>query len=157
MASANYAWAVNAKSDDAVKQSTQDFLDWLATPEQAAAYADLAGYVPITGETAADLAPIRERLARQGMPIDGVSDELLKAGIQQRMDDFRDKAPLSAAAAATLILDGVREERWRILVGDDADMLDRLVRESPEDAYEPAFFEKMQAAGFLGGVDFDEV
>ena len=54
LASANYAWAINAKSDDAVKASAQDFLDWVAQPEQAQAYADLAGYVPITGVDAAD-------------------------------------------------------------------------------------------------------
>ena len=33
-----------------------------------------------------------------------------------------------AAQAATIILDGVRDE-WRILVGEDAHALDRLVRE----------------------------
>lgn len=57
LASANYAWAINAKSDDAVKTSAQDFLDWAAQPEQAKTYADLAGYVPITGVTADDLLP----------------------------------------------------------------------------------------------------
>src|SRR6476659_3928270 len=35
-------------------------------------------------------------------------------------NDFRDKAPLSAAQAATIILDGVRSGAWRILVGQDA-------------------------------------
>ncbi len=33
---------------------------------------------------------------------------------------FRDNAPMSAAQAATIILDGVRADTWRILVGDDA-------------------------------------
>jgi uncharacterized NAD(P)/FAD-binding protein YdhS len=37
--------------------------------------------------------------------------------------DFRDKAPLTAAPAATAILDGVRSGAWRILVGEDAKML----------------------------------
>jgi len=32
----------------------------------------------------------------------------------------RDKAPLSAAQAATIILDVVRSGSWRILVGEDA-------------------------------------
>jgi hypothetical protein len=44
----------------------------------------------------------------------------------------------------TIILDGVKEERWRILVGDDAPMLDRLVRENPEAAYEASFMEKLR-------------
>jgi NAD(P)-dependent dehydrogenase (short-subunit alcohol dehydrogenase family) len=49
---------------------------------------------------------------------------------------FRDGAPLSAADAATEILDGVRAGAWRILVGRDADGLDRYVRAFPEDAYD---------------------
>jgi NAD(P)-dependent dehydrogenase (short-subunit alcohol dehydrogenase family) len=50
---------------------------------------------------------------------------------------FRDGAPLSAAGAATIILDGVRSGRWRILVGDDAEALDIAVRANPAGAYEP--------------------
>ena len=52
---------------------------------------------------------------------------------------FHDKAPTSAAEAATIILDGVRADRWRILVGDDAHRLDEAVRADPERAYEPGF------------------
>ncbi len=37
---------------------------------------------------------------------------------------FHDTAPMTAAEAATVILDGVRADRWRILVGDDAHRLD---------------------------------
>jgi NAD(P)-dependent dehydrogenase (short-subunit alcohol dehydrogenase family) len=54
---------------------------------------------------------------------------------------FHDMAPTSAAEAATIILDGVRAERWRILVGDDAHALDEAVRANPEGAYEPGFGE----------------
>jgi hypothetical protein len=52
--------------------------------------------------------------------------------------DFRDKAPLSAAQAATIILDGIRSGTWRILVGEDAKTLDALVRAKPEVAYDYA-------------------
>lgn len=38
--------------------------------------------------------------------------------------DFRDKAPLSAAQAAAIILDGVQSGAWRILVGEDAAIVD---------------------------------
>jgi hypothetical protein len=65
--------------------------------------------------------------------------------MQQRAEQFRDDAPMTAAEAASIILDGVREERWRILVGKDAEALDRLVRENPEEAYEPSFMEKLLA------------
>ena len=51
---------------------------------------------------------------------------------------FREKAPLTAAAAATIILDGVRSGAWRILVGEDAKVLDAAVRARPEAAYDYA-------------------
>ena len=44
----------------------------------------------------------------------------------------------------------MREERWRILVGEDAQALDRLVRETPEEAYETAFMERLLAQIDLG-------
>jgi len=93
--------------------------------------------------TAEDVAESRKRLARVGLPTDSVSDEQLKALVQQRMEDFRDNAPTSAAQAAAIILDGVRNETWRILVGDDAHILDRLVREFAETAYEQSFMERL--------------
>ena len=59
--------------------------------------------------------------------------------LEETAINFRDNAPMTAAAAATVILDGVRAERWRILVGDDAHALDHKVRASPENAYDPDF------------------
>ena len=53
-------------------------------------------------------------------------------------NDFRDKAPLSAAQAATIILEGVRSGTWRILVGQDAAMIDERIRANPEAAYDYA-------------------
>ena len=100
-----------------------------------------------------DLVITRERMGRVGFPTDDMSDAELKVMIQQQIDDFHDTAPLSAAQAATIILDGVRREDWRILVGEDAHALDRLVREFPEEAYEPVFLEKIQAEGQLNQFD----
>jgi len=51
---------------------------------------------------------------------------------------FHDSAPLSAAGAATVILDGVRSGAWRILVGADAVALDGYVRAHPDGAYDYA-------------------
>jgi NAD(P)-dependent dehydrogenase (short-subunit alcohol dehydrogenase family) len=51
---------------------------------------------------------------------------------------FHDSAPLGAAGAATVILDGVRAGAWRILVGADARSLDEFVRANPDDAYDYA-------------------
>lgn len=61
--------------------------------------------------------------------------EELKPFSEEAARSFRDDAPVSAAEAATVILDGVREGRWRILIGDDAHALDKLVRNDPEAAY----------------------
>jgi NAD(P)-dependent dehydrogenase (short-subunit alcohol dehydrogenase family) len=65
----------------------------------------------------------------------GITDEE-QALIDAANEMFRDNAPMSAAEAAAVILDGVKEERWRILVGEDAHALDRAVRAHPERAYE---------------------
>jgi hypothetical protein len=56
----------------------------------------------------------------------------------QMASDFRDKAPLTAAQAAADILDGVRAGAWRILVGQDATMLDERIRANPLAAYDYA-------------------
>ena len=87
-----------------------------------------------------ELSELRRQATRQGTPVAGLSDDQLRTFVAQRYADFRDKAPLTAAAAATLILDGVRDDRFRILVGEDAKMIDQRVREAPDLAYDPAFF-----------------
>jgi NAD(P)-dependent dehydrogenase (short-subunit alcohol dehydrogenase family) len=56
--------------------------------------------------------------------------------MKQVSDMFRDSAPMSAAEASGVILDGVRIDKWRILVGDDAVSLDAAVRADPEAAYD---------------------
>lgn len=50
---------------------------------------------------------------------------------------------LSKLAGSTGLPASARLEMWRILVGEDAKILDRLVRENPEEAYEPRFMEKL--------------
>jgi NAD(P)-dependent dehydrogenase (short-subunit alcohol dehydrogenase family) len=87
----------------------------------------------------------RERMAHLGFDVEGATHDEIRQGLQQWGEDFRDKAPTTAAEAAKVILDGVREERWRILIGADADVLDRLVRDAPEEAYEPSFMERLKA------------
>jgi len=82
-----------------------------------------------------ELAAYRARLISNGMPEDGSAEETRQALLQANAD-FRDKAPASAAQAATIILDGVRSGAWRILVGEDAKMIDTMVRANPEAAYD---------------------
>lgn len=88
---------------------------------------------------AAVVAVMRARMVKAGAPVADAPDDAIRDLMHQRAVDFRDKAPTSAEQAATIILDGVRAGRWRILVGEDADRLDLMVRNAPEDAYEPAF------------------
>ena len=68
---------------------------------------------------------------------DASADDLRRMLIQANAD-FRDKAPVSAAQAATIILNGVRSGAWRILVGEDAGKIDAAVRAKPEAAYDYA-------------------
>jgi len=93
------------------------------------------------------VAETRVRMARQGLDLGGASDDDIRNGMQMMAEAFRDAAPLTADQAATVILDGIRNDEWRILVGADAEMLDRLVRESPRDAYTAEFFERFNAQG----------
>ena len=100
--------------------------------------------------TPEQLDDVRQRLARRGLDVSGASDDDLRVGMQMQAEMFRDAAPTSAAQAATVILDGVRAERWRILVGDDAVSLDELVREHPTEAYSDAFLPMLQERGLFG-------
>jgi NAD(P)-dependent dehydrogenase (short-subunit alcohol dehydrogenase family) len=98
---------------------------------------------------AKDVARVREQLVRRGLPVADVDDDQIRAIMQQFAVIFRDNAPTTAAQAAKIILDGVRNDEWRILVGEDAKVVDRMVRESPDTAYEQSFMETLQASGHL--------
>ncbi len=63
--------------------------------------------------------------------------------VTERAARFRNSAPTTADEAATIILEGVRARRWRILVGDDAHALDVAVRNDPEEAYDVDFVERL--------------
>jgi len=97
--------------------------------------------------TAEQLSDERVRLARMGIPVDGASDEDVRSGLLMLSEQFHDSAPLTAAQAATVILDGVRRGEWRILVGEDARIYDLAIRQDPVSAYEPSFVEAVVARG----------
>jgi NAD(P)-dependent dehydrogenase (short-subunit alcohol dehydrogenase family) len=81
---------------------------------------------------------VRARLVKAGMLAEGASADELRRMISQVQTDFRDKAPVTAAEAAAVILDGVRSGAWRILIGQDAKVIDERVRAKPEAAYDYA-------------------
>jgi NAD(P)-dependent dehydrogenase (short-subunit alcohol dehydrogenase family) len=88
-----------------------------------------------------DIAQTRVRLKAAGVEgADTMSDDEIQARGAERARSFREDAPTTAAQAAKIILDGVKAERWRILVGEDAHKLDLRVRQNPEDAYTAEFY-----------------
>jgi NAD(P)-dependent dehydrogenase (short-subunit alcohol dehydrogenase family) len=90
--------------------------------------------------SANELLSTRQRLQGMGIDTAVMSDDDIQKIAADHARSFRDEAPMTAAAAAKVILDGVKAERWRILVGDDAVRLDERVRQTPESAYTPEFY-----------------
>jgi len=94
------------------------------------------------GLTAAQIAQVRARLESMGRDTSRQSDEDIARAHARRSQKFRDLAITSAADAARIILDGVRADRLRILIGPDAELADRMVRDDPDHAYDPDFFRR---------------
>jgi len=92
-----------------------------------------------------DIVQARQRLKGMGIDTTPMSDEDIQKIALDRARSFRDEAPTTAALAATVILDGVKAERWRILVGDDAHKIDQRVRQSPDNAYSHEFYRSFAA------------
>src|SRR5206468_859476 len=88
-----------------------------------------------------EIAQARARLSAAGRDVSQVSDTDIQKWAAERARRFLEEAPMTAAAAAAVILAGVKADRWRILVGDDAHQLDERVRRAPENAYDEKFFE----------------
>jgi NAD(P)-dependent dehydrogenase (short-subunit alcohol dehydrogenase family) len=86
--------------------------------------------------TEADLEEVRKQVARAGLDADQFTSDQLREGVKMLEEGFRDNAPLDAGGAARIILDSVRQGKWRILVGEDALALDQAVRADPEAAYD---------------------
>jgi NAD(P)-dependent dehydrogenase (short-subunit alcohol dehydrogenase family) len=98
-------------------------------------------------ETAIDIPAVRKRLAAQGVDAAGDSDDQIRARVAELERRFREDAPTTAGEAAKIILDGVKAEKWRILVGKDAEFLDERVRAAPEEAYSHEFREAFRKGG----------
>ena len=90
-----------------------------------------------------ELVQARQRLKGAGVPVETMTDEEVQQRALDRARTFLEEAPTTAAQAAKIILDGVKAEHWRILVGADALRLDELVRQAPEQAYTPQFYENL--------------
>ncbi|HUJ45873.1 MAG TPA: SDR family NAD(P)-dependent oxidoreductase [Rhizomicrobium sp.] len=98
----------------------------------------------LTGsETEIDVPAARKMIAAWGIDTSSLTDEQVRQAIIAQAEAFRDNAPTSAAEAAKIILDGVKADKWRILVGPDAEFLDAKVRANPEGAYTPEFYNEL--------------
>lgn len=93
------------------------------------------------------VAQLREMIEGRGIDVSGASDEDIRNFAEMRAADFETLAPTSAAEAATVILDVVRAGGWRVLVGPDAEILDRMLRERPTEVYTDEFMDELQTAG----------
>ena len=82
-----------------------------------------------------EMQKVKENMIKLGSPVHNQSLDQIREIIKERANSFKEDAPTTAAEAASVILDGVKENKWRILIGEDAKALDKWVRESPEDAY----------------------
>ena len=108
----------------------------------------ILGYREPKDWTTEDIARARKQRATMGVPdetLDSLDDDAFRAEMQRRRERYRE-APVSPAQAAEIILDGVRREDWRILVGKDAVALDEAVRQAPLDAYDLDFSAKVWAS-----------
>ncbi len=84
-------------------------------------------------------------IGRNSLDILG-SKEALPAEI---IEKFEKNAPLGPDGAAEIILKGVKEGKWRILVGKDAEYIDAVVRKDPESAYEQSTLDSIAKAGYF--------
>jgi NAD(P)-dependent dehydrogenase (short-subunit alcohol dehydrogenase family) len=106
-----------------------------------------------TGEISQmEIQSLRIRLSKNGFDATKMSDAQVAAAAHEVAKAFLEKAPTTAAQAAKIILDGVKADTWRILVGEDAHWLDKKVRETPEEAYTPEFHKAfVEASGWRLG------
>jgi NAD(P)-dependent dehydrogenase (short-subunit alcohol dehydrogenase family) len=91
----------------------------------------------------------RNVLLERGTQVEDFTPDQIRGWLHQRDMQFRERAPTSADDAAEIILDGIRNDRWRILVGEDAHAMDADIRNDPENAYDKMFMETLHQ-------DFDE-
>jgi hypothetical protein len=70
---------------------------------------DLSGEV-----NARQIAQARARIASMGRDVTSLLDDDIRKMVAERERRFREEAPTSAAEAATIILDRVKADKWRI-------------------------------------------
>ena len=104
---------------------------------------------PVAG---ADPPDTQADLIRAGVLAEGTSaDELRQMLEEANAGRVRDKAPVSAAEAATLTWHGVQGPGpGEILIGEDAKKIDSAVRAKPEAAYDAEMFSTLASEPSAG-------
>ena len=96
--------------------------------------------------TEEELEKVRARWKISGLHrVQDMDDDQIRTEGKKEIENSRNMG-LSPAEAADIILDGVKNKTWRILIGKDTEALDVLVRQSPESAYDPDFVERWREA-----------
>lgn len=91
------------------------------------------------GETPSDeagRAALFERAAGVGLDRATIEQIDLDAFLDKSQEDIDPPAVTSAADAARIMIDGVKNNQWRILVGPDTYKLDEAVRSDPDHIYD---------------------
>lgn len=86
-----------------------------------------------------EMEKIKQNMIKLGNPVHNQSLDQIRQIIKENAESFGENAPTSSSEAAKIILDGVRENKWRILIGEDAKEIDEMVRRDPEEAYNIRF------------------
>jgi NAD(P)-dependent dehydrogenase (short-subunit alcohol dehydrogenase family) len=108
--------------------------------------ADILGQRRPRAWTADDVRSARRRWDISGsVDHSNMDDDQVRMAGEKEIQDMK-ALGLSPSQAAAMILDGVRNDQWRILIGTDTISLDDLVRRSPETAYDPDFVERWREA-----------
>jgi NAD(P)-dependent dehydrogenase (short-subunit alcohol dehydrogenase family) len=98
------------------------------------------------------VARVRNRMVERGHPVGNQPDDFIRALLKEQGEKLKSEAPTTAAEAAAIILDAVRNDRWRVLVGEDAYALDAAVRAAPESAYDDEFLMSLTKAGHFSAI-----
>ena len=80
----------------------------------------------------------RKAWEKQGYGNPKMSNDEIRDALEDNIVNFA-KQGLTPAQGAEIILQGVKDESWRIFVGKDAEALDRAVRKYPLEAYDLDF------------------
>ena len=85
-----------------------------------------------------EISQARGEWEKRGYGNPAMNNDQIRDAVEDSIVNFA-KHGLTPAQGAEIILKGVKDEKWRIFVGKDAEALDRAVRKYPLEAYDMDF------------------